>query len=81
LDKGSTPLRLGEDVPTAADLAAVAIAEVAGTCEIPERWVSSVDACRMLIPFFIAISYQCEVELPKRLTTRSLSGFVPTSIH
>jgi hypothetical protein len=36
LDRGSTPLRLSEDFPTTAVLAAAAIGEVAGTYEIPK---------------------------------------------
>jgi hypothetical protein len=60
LDRGSTPPRLGEDVPAFVALATVAVVKVVWTCKIPERWVSSVDAGRMPIPFFVVRSYRCE---------------------
>jgi hypothetical protein len=64
-DKGSTPLRLSEDIPAATSLAVTTIAEVVGTCKIRRRWVSFIDLGRMLIPFFVCRRYCCKVELPR----------------
>jgi hypothetical protein len=49
-------------------MVAVAVTEVAGTCEIQERWVSSINTGGMLTPFFIVRSYRREVELPRRVS-------------
>jgi uncharacterized membrane protein len=68
LDGDPAPPTLGEDVPTAAALAAVAAVEVVGIYKILKRWISSIDADIMLIPFFVVGSYRCKVRLPRRVS-------------
>jgi hypothetical protein len=56
LELGPTPPRLNEDAPTITAMAVGVIAKAAETCGIPEGWVSSIDAGRMLVPFFVVRS-------------------------
>jgi uncharacterized membrane protein len=65
LDGDPAPLTLGEDVPTAVALAAMAAIEVVGIYKILKRWISSIDADIMLIPFFVVGSYRRKVRLPR----------------
>jgi hypothetical protein len=57
LGGGPAPPRLDEDDPAGMALATAAIAEVAGTYEIPKRWVGSVYMDTMLIPLFVVRCY------------------------
>jgi hypothetical protein len=56
LNLGPTPPRLNEDAPTIVAMAVRVITEAAETCGIPKGWVSSIDAGRMLVPFFVVRS-------------------------
>jgi hypothetical protein len=67
LDRGSTPLRLGDDIPTVTALAVTVVVKVAGTCKILEMWVSSVVVDRMPSPFFVVRCYRSLVELPRQI--------------
>jgi hypothetical protein len=67
LDKGPAPPRLDDDALTAMAMVAVAIIKVVGACKILERWVSSINVCIMLIPFFMVKSYQRKVKLPRQV--------------
>jgi hypothetical protein len=51
-------------------LATAAIAEVAGTYEIPKRWVGSIYTDTMLIPLFVVRCYWHRVELPRSVGQR-----------
>jgi hypothetical protein len=48
---GSVPPGLDEDTPTIAAMVAAAAVKLDGTNEIPNRWVSSINTGKMLIPF------------------------------
>jgi hypothetical protein len=58
LDGGSASTRLDEDAPIVMAMVTVDIIEAGRTCEIPERWVSSINAGRVLIPFLLGVNPQ-----------------------
>jgi hypothetical protein len=58
LDGGSALSGLNDDVPTVTAMVAVDVVKVGGTYEILERWISLINAGRVLIPFLLVRGYQ-----------------------
>jgi hypothetical protein len=52
LGGGSTPSKLNEESPAVMAMMVTVAAELSGTYKILKRWVNSINAGRMLVPFF-----------------------------